>query len=208
MIIPAVIGENFGEVKEKIEKVKGLVPWVQIDINDGVFASPKTWDRPLDLWEFVDLPKIEIHLMVKYPAKVFKDWASASVDRILVHHESEGDISAILKKIKDAGSEAGIVLNLGSDLAVVDPYIDKIKLVQLMSIAEIGAYGEPFQDSVLESIRALRAKYPDVTIQIDGGVNLENAKKILDAGANNLVVGSAIFKSGNIGESISKFKDL
>jgi len=208
MIIPAIIGENSEEVKDKLKKVKDLVEWVQIDINDGVFAAPRTWDYPLDLWEFSDLPKVEMHLMIKYPERVIREWASANVDRILVHFESEGGMNTLLTKITDMGVEAGMTLKFETDIGVVHPFIEKIKTLQLMSIAKIGAYGEEFQDSVLEKIRALREKYPDVTIQIDGGVNIGNAKKIMDAGATNLVVGSAIFKSGDIKENIEKFKSL
>jgi ribulose-phosphate 3-epimerase len=81
-----------------------------------------------------------------------------------------------------------------------------LTVVQLMSIATIGSYGAGFQESVLEKIRALRKKYPSVTIEIDGGVSLENAKTLIDAGVNNLIVGSAIWNAGDIQKTIQDFK--
>jgi len=83
----------------------------------------------------------------------------------------------------------------------------KIEAVQLMSISEIGYHGHPFEEKVLDRIKTLCEKYPNVTISVDGGVSLENASKIIFAGADNLLVGNAIFKSGNIKETIEKFKN-
>src|SRR3989344_1696847 len=99
-IIPAIIGENFQEIKEKLEKVKGLSEWVQIDVVDGIFATPASWGARigdnLHLWEPEVLPKIEMHLMVQRPSAWLDDWASASVDRVLIHYESDGDKAALL----------------------------------------------------------------------------------------------------------------
>ena len=211
-IIPAIIGEDFIQVKEKLEKVKGLTEWVQIDIVDGKFAEPETWGAKignhLHLWEPVALPHIELHLMVQRPEVGLADWVSTNVDRILIHVESEGDKAKLIKQIKDGGVQAGLVLKLETPLTVVEPFIPTIDVVQFMSIATIGSYGAPFDERVYEKISSLRKKYPNVTISIDGGVNLDNAKKLIDAGANNLVIGSAIWKSGNLKEAIEQFKQL
>ncbi|HLA25790.1 MAG TPA: hypothetical protein VJ028_01360, partial [Patescibacteria group bacterium] len=114
----------------------------------------------------------------------------------------------------DSGKSSGIALKLETPLWVVD-FLSETLLatrysltsIQLMSISEIGYHGHPFEEKVLERIKTLREKYPDVTISVDGGVSLDNAPKILSAGADNLLVGSAIFKSDDIRETLDKFND-
>lgn len=211
-IIPAIIGEDFAQVKEKLETVKGLVGWVQIDVVDGKFAEPETWGarigHNLHLWEPIGIPKIEMHLMVEKPEVVLDDWISAHVDRILIHAESEGDKSKMIEKVKKAGAQIGLVLKMETSIDVVAPHIKNLDVVQLMSIATIGSYGAPFDERVYDKMKALRKKYPDVTIEVDGGVNLENAAKLKEAGANNLVVGSAIWKSGGVEDAIAHFKRI
>lgn len=207
-VIPAILGETFTEVKEKLEKVTGLVDWVQIDIADGIFATPETWSRPLDLWEPLNLPKIELHLMVQNPHSYLRDWLPASVDRIMLHAESEGDMKENLKKIKETGLMVGLVLKLETPIEKIEPFIKEIDVIQFMSIAQIGSYGELFDEKVLEKIKQLRGRYPSVTISVDGGVTLEMGKKAIEAGASQLVVGSGIFKSENISQSILDFQKI
>lgn len=207
-IIPAILGETFTEVKEKLEKVAGLSDWVQIDIADGIFATPETWSRPLDLWEPLNLPKIEIHLMVQNSHSYLRDWLPASIDRIMIHIESEGDVKENLKKIKEAGLMAGLVLKLETPIEKVEPFIKEVDVIQFMSIAQIGSYGELFDEKVLDKIRTLRGRYPSVTISVDGGVTLETGKKAILAGASQLVIGSGIFKSDDVNKSIELFKNL
>lgn len=210
-IIPAIIGETAEEVKEKIEKVKEYVDWVQVDIVDGKFAEPESFgvavSDHLHLWEGTDLPKIELHFMVQKPNVYVDDWVT-SADRVLIHVESEGDIMSMLKRIKAANAEAGLVLKADTDIKEIEPYKDHIDVVQLMSIETIGNYGAPFDEKVYERIKKLKATYPDVTIEVDGGVSSDNAQKLIDSGATNLVVGSAIFTSGNIPEAIATLKNV
>lgn len=207
-IVPALLGETFTEIKEKLEKVQDLTDWVQIDITDGVFAEPLTWSRPLDLWEPSELPKIELHLMVQNPHPYLRDWLPASIDRVVIHIESEGNINEFIEQIKGHGLQVGLALKLETPIDTVDPFIKNIDVVQFMSIASIGAYGQPFDEKVLEKIKRLRAKYPNVTISIDGGVTLETGKKAIEAGADQLVVGSGIFKSTDITQAITDFKNI
>jgi len=211
-IIPAIIGENFQEVKDKIEKVKGFVEWVQLDVVDGKFAEPESWGvrlgNNLHLWEPLDLPKIEMHLMVQRPEAMIDDWISTNVDRIIIHYESDGDKEKMIEKINKAGVQAGIALKFETPVEAVKPFLENIDVVQLMSIAQIGHYGESLDERVYDKIKELRQMSKDITIQIDGGVNEENAKKLIEAGANHLVIGSAIFKAADIKTTIENFQKL
>lgn len=211
-IIPAILGEDFTQVKEKLEKVKGLTEWVSLDVVDGRFAEPLSWgagiDHHLHLWEPTELPKIEMHLMIENPKAWLADWISTSVERILIHAEVEGDKHTLLKQIKSAGIQAGIVLKYETPVEVADEYINEVDVVQLMSINTLGAHGAQFEEGIYEKIKALRAKHPNITIQIDGGVSLENAKKLIDAGANNLIIGSALWSAGDISSRVKEFMSI
>jgi ribulose-phosphate 3-epimerase len=207
-IVPAILGETFTEIKEKLEKVAGHSEWVQIDITDGVFAGPLTWSRPLDLWEPSLLPKIELHLMVEKPHTYLRDWLPASIDRVIVHAESEGNVGEYVSEIKEAGLEAGVALKLETSIDVIVSYVQKVDLVQCMSINHIGVYGQSFDERVLIKIRALRERYPNVTISVDGGVTLETGRKAIEAGATQLVVGSGIFKTEDVVKALLDFKNI
>ena len=217
MIIPAIIAKDFEELKTKLAQVEGLVSWAQIDVMDGVFVSPTTWREPADLEKINSAINLEAHLMVEKPENIIDGWLNSPVRRILLHYESTDaeTIKKLLGKIADSGKSSSIALKLETPLWVVD-FLSETLLatrysltsIQLMSISEIGYHGRPFEEKVLDRIKTLREKYPNVTISVDGGVNLENARKILSAGADNLLVGTAIFKSGNIKKTIEEFKNI
>ena len=113
-----------------------------------------------------------------------------------------------MDSVKNTPSKIGVALLLNSKLEIVDQYINDIDVIQFMAIEELGHHGEPFQDEVLERIKTLRAKYPGVKISVDGGINLATAKKCLDAGATQLVVGSALWKAPDFIEELQKFQNL
>ena len=214
MIIPAIIAKDFEELQSKLAKIDGLVSWAQIDVMDGVFVPPTTWREPKDLDNLKTAINLEAHLMVNKPENIIDGWLNSPVRRVLLHYEStkHAQIEKLIEKILASGKEAGIALKLQTPLFVLNSLIQnskfKIRVIQLMSISEIGYHGHPFEEKVLDRIKTLREKYPDVIISVDGGVSLENAPKILSAGADNLLVGSTIFKSDDIGETIKKFRDI
>lgn len=215
-VIPAIIGKDFEEVDEKILSVKNFVDWVHVDIMDGVFTPSESWPYPSTQgglaanWDILgsDIKK-EVHLMVKNPERILSKWIGAGADRVLIHYEATDDenIRDILEELNSNELEAGIVLKYETPVEVVDKFIDEIDVVQLMSIAYIGAYGHPLEEGIYEKIERLRSRYPGVTISIDGGITLENAPKLKDAGADYLIAGSAIFKQKDIAKAISDFKN-
>ncbi len=207
VIIPAVIGRAWSEVKQKIKQLEGLVPWIQVDVVDGQFAAPATWQTAGDLTELHSQTKIEVHLMIEHPEATLADWLGVA-DRVLIHYEATDHLPEIINAFAGLPVIAGVALKLATPIERVLPFLDKITVVQLMSIKEIGAYGQPFADQVLEKISTLRKTNSDVIISVDGGIDLINGKKCLAAGANNLVVGSALWQSPNITETIHEFQKL
>lgn len=220
-IIPAIIPQSFEDLKDKVGQVVGKVDLVQVDICDGKFTPDKSWpiendedekfkvlvsqEEGLPNWGDVDY---EIHLMTNTPADEVADWAKTGVSRILVPIETGSD--AITDIINEWGSvvEIGLVANMETPVEIFESYLDKVSTIQLMSIDVVGHQGEPFDEKVLEKIKRLREIGYKHQISIDGGINLENAKRIIEAGADRLIVGSAIWEGENIFEILKEFQKI
>jgi ribulose-phosphate 3-epimerase len=208
-IIPAIIGRDFKEIKSKINQVEDLVNWVQIDIADGLFAPAYTWENSEDLFQLNGKVKVEVHLMVEQPEHYVTDWLKVA-DRVIVHLESTYQLPIILKQFEppSASRRIGLALLLETPLEKLKEFQPQVDLIQLMSIEKIGRHGEVFDERAPARVKALRAMWPDVTISVDGGINLENGKRLVAAGADNLVVGSEIWKSKDVARTIQEFKKL
>jgi len=163
----------------------------------------------LPFWEDVDF---ELDLMVKNPIENFDVYLKLGARRIVFHFESieDGDkfqqfLEGIDPYIRDTVS-IGLALNIGTPIAKIFPLVPLVEFVQVMGIDVIGVQGEDFDSKCLETIKTLKEKFPDLTVSVDGGVDLETALSLTDLGADRLVVGSAIFNSDDIIETIETFK--
>ncbi|MDE1975603.1 MAG: hypothetical protein KGI49_03820 [Patescibacteria group bacterium] len=218
-IIPAILPKDFAELVDKIELIKGFVKAVQIDVCDGQFVPNATWpyrkhddsfekiaheELGLPSWQELDY---EFDLMVNRPEEVVEEWVVAGAARLVIHAEAKGDVSKALEMIQGL-VEAGLALNESTDLAVIEKYRDKISFVQLMGIDRIGFQGQPFDERVVGRIKQVRLAHPALPISIDGGVSLQTAQELIAAGADRLIVGSAIFGAENPIEAVSDFKRL
>ena len=215
-IIPAIIGKNIEEIRDKVEEVQNHVKWIQIDVMDGIFTPQKSW--PYIEGEFSDLElidsirkdelKLEFHLMVERPEEIVSELVSCGADRIIFHQEATERADEIIKYLEDEEVGCGIALKFDTELSTIDKYLPDIDLVQLMSIREIGSYGQKFEEGVFKKIINLKKKHPGLEISVDGGVSLEDIERLKAAGVENFVVGSAIFGSEDIIGSIEKFKEI
>ena len=177
-VIPAIIGSDFKEVARKIALVENLVNWAQLDIMDGLFAPSYSWATPDDLERLDGKIKLEAHLMIEEPEQFITDW-SGVVDRILVHVESTERLENIIKQLQTLPIQLGLVLLAKTPVEALDPYLDRVRHVQLMAIDEIGFHGHLFNDKVITRVKTIREKHSDVTIAVDGGVSLANASALL-----------------------------
>ena len=218
-IIPAILPRDFAEIEEKIGLVNGLAKTVQIDVCDGQFTPVASWPyrkRDLDFekliheqegfpgWEDEDF---EIDLMANRPEDLVEDWVSAGASRVVIHVEAKGDIEKAL--IILAGRvDVGLALNQETPLSAIEKHRERIDFIQLMGIDQIGFQHQPFDSKVLGRIKEVKIQYPDLTISIDGGVSLENARELIAAGADRLVVGSGIFGTDNPTEALEQFKRI
>ena len=236
-IIPAIIPKNFSDLAEKVSLVANFVKTVHVDINDGKFVKSKSWphsspndfdfekilkeEEGMPYWEKVEY---EIHLMVSDPAPEIDNWIRAGSKRVLVHYESfpsSREFKKFTEEFKEKygmnGSslfpELGVVLKTETPievLAVLEQSVKLIDSIQLMSIATIGFQGIniPFETSVIDRVSAVKNKYEGIPVSVDGSINMENAQKLIDAGADRLIIGGAIFQSEDITDTIEVFKSL
>ena len=216
-IIASILEDRFEAIAEKIEKVDGLLEWAQIDLADGVFAPNTTW--PFvggDIRELEQLStsmSLELHLMVADPMKLVPVITQLPVKRVLFQVESFTDLSELREALmvisSTDGMEAGVSLLMKTPVDAVRPLLDVVSIVQLMSIREIGVQGNPFDEETYARVRELRELLGDGMIGIDGGVSLQNAAKLVEAGADNLAVGSDLFgHPGGTKEAVAAFKSL
>ena len=227
-IIPAILPDNFADLLGHIEALEGTARTVQVDVCEGIFVPNTCWpykndkgelekitsgDEGLPAWEGVDY---EVDLMVKNPKADAKKWIDAGAKRIIFHVESGGVKEAIemLKQDymyvkEDDLLEVGVAINIDTPISALENIIDDISVVQCMGIARIGFQHEKFDERVIGKIKEIREKYPEVAISVDGGVDFENAKKLLDAGATRLIAGHSVFQ-GELEprDSVNKFNDI
>lgn len=211
-IIPAVLAYSFKELQETLERLQGVTAHVQVDVVDGHFAKHKSWpykdgeafativqqEHGLPLWEEMDF---EFDLMVDDPAAAAKDYVHAGASRIIVHASAKTARQALEQLVdlnEDSGAWSvaiGVALGALEGPDALEPFNDQFDFVQVMGIEHIGKQGEPLTEHAVYLIERLRHRYPQLPIQIDGGVRLENVKQLVAAGATRLVAGSAILKA-------------
>ena len=220
-IIPAILVDDFEQLQDQIELVKLNTKRVQIDICDGQFTPNATWpyrkpdnnfemlireDLALPGWEKIDY---EFDLMVNKPENVVDDWVSVGASRIVLHIESKGNVKEAVEKLLGR-VEIGIALNIDTPIQMINDAMinDQIQFIQLMGIDHIGFQGQAFDAKVIDKIAEVKKVFPDLDISIDGGVSLDNALSLIDAGADRLIVGSAIFEAESPLNALEEFQSL
>lgn len=219
-IIPAILPRDFREIEDKVSYIKGLADVVQVDICDGKFVSSVTWpykkrdenfdailkeERGMPEWEDLDY---EFDLMISNPDENdMRNWLSAGATRIVLHSESSPDLFPCLN-VLDGLVEIGLAISILTPIETIEKYKDKISFVQLMGITKVGFQGQAFDPRVLGKIKEIKEKYPEMIVQIDGGVSFSTAEELKRAGADRLVVGSALFGSDNLVDTLKKFERI
>lgn len=227
-VVPAIIPETLSDVEFRMRQVRNFVPYVQVDIIDGVFAPDPTWPYVNDDGTFQkivdqveEMPHwkdvgFEVDLMVQDPEQVIDQWIDAGAQGIILHVESDGDMSVIIDHIIERSGASDTPLHTNIGLALVPstpiealvPYMDRADFVQCMGSDEIGFHGVELEESVYDKIRSIRVAHPEHDIAVDIGVNTETAPKLVEAGCTKLVSGSAIYDADNIGDQIKTFQKL
>lgn len=208
-VIPAIIEKDWIEIERKIKLVAALVGSIQVDFADNTIVPNATF---LTIESFAPLIKsypavaFEAHLMVANPHKLIRPLAQTGFKRIIAHVESQ-DPRLFLDEAQYESVEVGIAIDGPTEISEVEPFLEEVDFVLIMTI-EAGFGGQPFLPETVEKIKAIHNHYPDLPIEVDGGINDATAKLVKDAGATRLVSGSFLFRDpAHIAEAIERLKN-
>ncbi len=203
-IIPAILAKSYVEFEEMVRKIEPHADLVHLDIADGEFVPNKTIGGYEELMKIDTKLNFEIHLMINNPESQIGQWLRTKAIRYLIHWESTAEIDTVISEFGVNGKEIGFVFNPQTDWSAIEPYIDRINLVQFMTV-DPGFYGSLFLPEVLEKVRKFHAQYPSKRIQVDGGIHSSTIQAVIETGASSVVLGSHIFSEGrDIGEALKE----
>ena len=201
-ISPSILSADFSQLGVEIKRLEeGGADMIHVDVMDGHFVPNLTIGPPVikALRKQCNL-KFDVHLMISPVHKYIESYADAGADIITIHPEATDNLEASILKIRELNKKVGVSLNPESKIDLIRGFLDKIDLILIMSVNP-GFGGQKFMPKVLEKIKELKKiqneKNLDFDIEIDGGINFDNCKDAIDAGANILVSGTTIFKSNN-----------
>jgi ribulose-phosphate 3-epimerase len=205
----SILAEDFsllGEVLKTIEDAGG--DSVHLDILDGVFAPNLSFGPVIikGIRKLTTLP-LHAHLMIQYPEKYLADYIDVGCSQIYFHLESEGNPENIINKIHDMKAKCGIVLNPDTPTSTIEPYLEKIDSVLIMSVYP-GFSGQKFIPEVLSKIEKIRETSPELDIAVDGGINDETIDSVLNSGANVIIANSYVFSSPDRAKAVRRLKGI
>nr|WP_320120628.1 ribulose-phosphate 3-epimerase [uncultured Marinifilum sp.] len=213
IISPSLLAADFTNLKDDIEMVnKSEADWFHLDIMDGVFVPNISYGLPVvEQINKIAKKPLDVHLMIIDPDRYVEAFKKAGADYLTVHYEACTHLHRTVQNIKQHGMKAGVSLNPHTPVSVLEDIIADIDLVLLMSVNP-GFGGQSFIENTYSKVekisKLIKEKNASTLIEIDGGVNLETGKKLVEAGADALVAGSFVFGANKPNETISKLKNL
>ena len=205
-IAPSILSAKKDRLQEEVMEIEECAELIHVDIMDGKFVPPTTFDASDIKKVNTVLPK-DVHLMVKRPLSegFIDDYIDAGASIITVHIEMDDNVDECIEYIKEKGIKAGLSINPPTPLEKIMPYLDKVDMILVMSVNP-GYEGQRFMPEVLEKIKEIRLKKREIDIEIDGGIKKETIKLAKDAGANVFVAGSAVFGQEDRKKAIEELK--
>ncbi len=209
IISPSILSADFANLERDIKLVeKAGADWLHIDVMDGHFVPNITIGVPVvnSIRKVTDMP-LDVHLMIENPEKYIKQFAQAGADIITFHYEAVDDIEHIVNLIKSLGVKAGMSIKPATAAQDILQYLPILDLLLVMTV-EPGFGGQKFMQDCAEKIPLIKEKaHNNLIIQVDGGINAETARICTQYGANSLVAGNYIYKSGDISYAISSLRN-
>lgn len=212
VLSPSILAADFKVLGQEMKKTEeNGAAYIHFDVMDGMFVPSISFGMPV-LASIHDATEqfMDAHLMVQEPIRYVEAFQKAGADYVTVHLEACEDVKTTLDKIHACGMKAGLAVNPETDVKELVPYLEDVEMILIMSVHP-GFGGQKFIPESLDKIRAVRAmlneKNLKTDIQVDGGIYVENVREVLDAGANVIVAGSAVFR-GDAGENTAKFMEI
>ena len=213
LIAPSILAADFANLQKEVEMLNGSkADYIHVDIMDGVFVPNISFGIPVTeaIHKHAKKP-LDVHLMIVQPEKYVADFRKAGADIITIHVEACTHLHRTLALIKELGCQAGVVLNPSTSLSLLDDVLPYCDVVLLMSVNP-GFGGQKFIETTYDKVARLRKMIDErglaTLIEIDGGVNLETGRKLVQSGADALVAGSFVFQSAHPLQTISDLKAL
>lgn len=211
ILSPSLLSVNFNNIEAdaKILDASG-VKWYHLDVMDGHFVKNISFGPPvIECIRKITDSFFDVHLMVKEPIRYIDTFRKVGADLITVHYEACENLEETLEAIRKSGAKIGLAINPDTSANVVKDYIEKVDMILVMSVYP-GFGGQKFMPIALEKIKDIRnwanKKGKDLLIEVDGGINLDNVTTVIEAGANVIVAGSAVFKD-DIAYNVKAFMD-
>lgn len=212
VLSPSILAADFKVLGQEMKKTEeNGAAYIHFDVMDGMFVPSISFGMPV-LASIHDATEqfMDAHLMVQEPIRYVEAFLKAGADYVTVHLEACEDVKTTLDKIHACGMKAGLAVNPETDVKELVPYLEDVEMILIMSVHP-GFGGQKFIPESLDKIREVRAmlneKNLETDIQVDGGIYVENVREVLDAGANVIVAGSAVFR-GDAGENTAKFMEI
>ena len=212
VLSPSILAADFKVLGQEMKKTEeNGAAYIHFDVMDGMFVPSISFGMPV-LASIHDATEqfMDAHLMVQEPIRYVEAFQKAGADYVTVHLEACEDVKTTLDKIHACGMKAGLAVNPETDVKELVPYLEDVEMILIMSVHP-GFGGQKFIPESLDKIREVRAmlneKNLETDIQVDGGIYVENVREVLDAGANVIVAGSAVFR-GDAGENTAKFMEI
>ncbi|MEY4521639.1 MAG: hypothetical protein RIT10_824 [Bacteroidota bacterium] len=213
IISPSMLSCDFANIQRDVEMINASsADWFHIDVMDGVFVPNISFGFPvLSAMKKHATKPMDVHIMIENPDAYIQDFKNAGADILTVHIEACRHLHRTIQAIKAAGMKAGVALNPHTPVSLISDVIADLDLVLIMSVNP-GFGGQKFIDHAVEKVKQTRsliqATNSSALIEVDGGVNLETGKRLVDAGANALVAGSFVFNAENPTQTIQDLKNL